>query len=104
MPIQRSYRLPHQSPIEAVQIDCGVYLFLMTLCIKNGEHLGMLTPTVVHAARPYLAWSLGIATTRSYGTCEHIHSQRDLRGGLGAVCGPHPDTAKQSSRAEAMNV
>ena len=63
MPIQRSYRLPHQSPIEAVLIDCGVYLFLMTLCIKNGDHLGMLTTTVVHAALPYLAWSKWIAAT-----------------------------------------
>ena len=50
MPIQRSYRLPQQFPIDDIQIDCGVYLFLMTLCIKNGEHLGTLTPAVVHAA------------------------------------------------------
>ena len=53
MQIQRSYQLPRQF----------LYLFLMTLCIKAGEHLGMLTPTVVHAARPNLAWFLGITVT-----------------------------------------
>ena len=60
MLIQRSYRLPHQSTIKARQIDCGVYLFLMTIC---GEHLGMLTLAVVHAAQPYLSWSIGMTAT-----------------------------------------
>ena len=38
-------------------------LLLITICINAGKHLVMLTPAVVQAARPYLAWSTGMAAT-----------------------------------------
>ena len=58
MPVQRTYRRVDEDPIAAHHIDCGIYLFLMMVCLRADESLGMLSTAIVHGARPLLAWSL----------------------------------------------
>ena len=58
MPVQRTYRRDDEHPIAAHHVDCGMYLFLVMLCLHADKSVGMLSPAIVHGARPLLAWSL----------------------------------------------
>ena len=52
---QQPHRLPHQPPDLARHIDCGLYAWISALLILNGHPLSILTPSVVHRLRVYMA-------------------------------------------------
>ena len=52
---QRPYRPPGANPDRGIQIDCGIYFFLMVLIYREDLSLSILTPSTVHQFRSYLA-------------------------------------------------
>jgi len=52
---QRPYRPPGASKDKDIQIDCGIYFFLMVLLHIGELPLSLLTPITVHQFRIYLA-------------------------------------------------
>ena len=52
---QRPYRPPGASQDKGIQIDCGIYFFMMVLLPIGDLPLSILTPITVHQLRTYLA-------------------------------------------------